>query len=134
MELDAPHTLSAFFQHLLQLKRDGLDNLPGYVEAGAMHILNLKQVHRELCEATEGLRESTAEAKSQLDQSSLQLQNLLYEQQHYEKEIASCRAYKSAFPGAVMAIRGLHDHDCQDVGDTFIFCGNRYTFLVRIKT
>lgn len=33
----------------------------------------------------------------QLDQSSLVLQNLLYERQHYEKEIASCRTWRSAY-------------------------------------
>ena len=95
------HACSDFFQHLLQLKRGGeVPSLPGLVETGALQILGLKQVHRQLCEATEGLREATAEAKAQLDQSSLQLQNLLYEQQHYEKEIASCRAYTSAYSGA----------------------------------
>ncbi len=97
---DAPRSVGSFFHHLLQLKQEGsLDNLPGFVEAGALQILSLKQVHRELCEATEGLRDATSEAKTQLDQSSLQLQNLLYEQQHYEKEIESCRAYQSAYPG-----------------------------------
>ncbi|GAB4818095.1 hypothetical protein N2152v2_005141 [Parachlorella kessleri] len=99
MALEAPRVTGGFFQHLLQLKKDvSLDTLPGYLQAGALEILSLKQVHRELCEATEVLRDATAEAKTQLDQSSLQLQNLLYEQQHYEKEIAGCRAYKSAYP------------------------------------
>ena len=106
MALEAPRAAGSFFQHLLQLKREGsLDSLPGYLQAGALEILSLKQVHRELCEATEVLRDATAEAKTQLDQSSLQLQNLLYEQQHYEKEIAGCRAYKSAYPGVVAVLQ-----------------------------
>lgn len=93
--------VAGFFQHLLALKRAGepVDNLTGFIEAGALQILALKQAHRELCERTEALREATSEAKTQLDHSSLQLQNLLYEQQHYEKEIAGCRAYTSAYTG-----------------------------------
>lgn len=64
---------------------------------GVLRLLKLKAAHRALCEATEALREATGDAKSRLDQSSLQLQNLLYEKQHYEREIASCRAFRSAY-------------------------------------
>lgn len=108
MAVESAHAVGSFFTQLLQAKRDGAlpaDGLAAVFEAGALHVLSLKQAHRELCEASEALREATSEAKTQLDQSSLQLQNLLYEQQHYEKEIAGCRAFQSAYPGGVWVVR-----------------------------
>ena len=99
VEADAPLAVGDFFTQLVQARRDG--DLPadiqGVFAAGAVRILELKAAHRQLCESTDELREAAAEAKSQLDQSSLQLQNLLYERQHYEKEIASCRGWQSAY-------------------------------------
>lgn len=65
--------------------------------AGIVQILNLKRHHRALCEVVEGLREETAGVKSELDTSSLHLQNLLYEKQHYQREIQACRSYKSQY-------------------------------------
>ena len=65
--------------------------------AGIVQILNLKRHHRALCEVVEGLREETAGVKSELDTSSLHLQNLLYEKQHYQREIQACRSYRSRY-------------------------------------
>lgn len=65
--------------------------------AGIVQILNLKRHHRALCEVVEGLREETAGVKSELDTSSLHLQNLLYEKQHYQREIQACRSYTSQY-------------------------------------
>ena len=65
--------------------------------AGLAGILRFRQAHRELCELVEGLREKTALVKSELDVSSLHLQNLLYVKHHYQREIQACRSYKSAF-------------------------------------
>jgi hypothetical protein len=65
--------------------------------AGLSDILRFRQTHRELCELVEGLREKTALVKSELDVSSLHLQNLLYVKHHYQREIQACRSYKSAF-------------------------------------
>eukprot|EP00887_Chlorella_sp_A99_P005185 scaffold1.g5185.t1 len=87
-------------------------------QAGAVRILELRRAHRELCERTEEERQKTSDAKTQLDQSSLQLQNLLYEKQRYEKEIASCRAFKSAYTkqqlellpeSKFLSIKGIRD-------------------------
>ena len=91
--------LGQYFTDLLQARRE--DSLPADATAlsaaGAVKILELKSAHRQLCESTDALRVAASEAKSQLDSSSLQLQNLLYERQHYEKEIASCLGWQSAY-------------------------------------
>ena len=99
VEADAPLAVGDFFTQLLQARRDGAlpADVQGVFSAGAVRILGLKAAHRQLCENTDALREAAGEAKSQLDQSSLQLQNLLYERQHYEKEISSCRGWQSAY-------------------------------------
>jgi hypothetical protein len=99
VEADAPLAVGEYVTQLLQARRDGAlpADVQGVFSAGAVLILELKAAHRQLCESTDALREAAGEAKSQLDQSSLQLQNLLYERQHYEKEIASCRGWQSAY-------------------------------------
>lgn len=40
------------------------------------------------------MQASTAEAKAQFDAAELQLQNLLYEKEHYLKEIKACRSFR----------------------------------------
>jgi THO complex subunit 5 len=90
----------AHFEELLLLAQDGPSaaaDLQRLFSEGAVKILEYKQFHRDLCEQTEQQRVATSDAKVRLDHSSLQLQNLLYEQQHYEKEIRSCRAFRSKY-------------------------------------
>lgn len=101
---EQPARLGEFLGQLLEAKQagslpDGSGDgaAPAWQGAGGALILALKAEHRRLCEATDALRETAAEAKAALDQGSLQLQNLIYEQQHYEKEIASCRGWRSAY-------------------------------------
>lgn len=96
--MEADSAVSGALAQLLQLKHDGAPpDWQSALAAGALRILDLKRAHRNLCDSTEALRDDTSLAKTLLDQSSLQLQNLLYEKQHYEKEISSCRAFKSAY-------------------------------------
>ena len=101
--------LGDFFAALLDAKRgDALppgEPLQHLFASGAVRVLELKAAHRRLCESAEALREATSEAKSQLDAGALQLQNLLYEQQHYEKEIKGCRAFRSAYTDAQVGWR-----------------------------
>ncbi|KAG7671757.1 hypothetical protein Ndes2526B_g07343 [Nannochloris sp. 'desiccata'] len=94
---DVPQALGDLFSEILNL-RGATDSkeLQDRLNAGAVKILKLKAIHRAMCESTESLREATVDAKNQLDQSSLQLQSLLYEKQHYEKEIQSCTSFASA--------------------------------------
>ena len=50
------------------------------------------QLQRCMCALQ--MQASTAEAKAQFDAAELQLQNLLYEKEHYLKEIKACRSFR----------------------------------------
>lgn len=86
-------------KHHSSINPDALD--PDTLEAnctmGAVKILELKEAHFGMCQATEELKQSTTEAMNRLDESSLHLDNLLYEKNHYEREIQSCKSYRSAY-------------------------------------
>ncbi|KAI8475050.1 MAG: Fms-interacting protein-domain-containing protein [Monoraphidium minutum] len=68
--------------------------------AGALALLALRQRYRAAALGSEAAREAAAAAKSGLDQRVLQLHNLLYEKQYYEKEVLSCTNFRSAVPDA----------------------------------
>lgn len=109
--IEAGAPLATHLGALLEARRDSslpADPEPAFA-AGAARVLELKAAHRRLCDATDTLREAAAEAKTQLDTSSLQLQNLLYERQHYEKEISSCRSWQSAFSDEQIALVPLEE-------------------------
>ena len=99
MAAQLPQALGGMFDELLFAKQEkDAAALQQAFMAGAVKILELKEAHRVMCEATEALRQGNVDDKTHLDQSSLQLQNLLYEKHHYEREIASCTSFRSAFP------------------------------------
>ena len=54
----------------------------------------LRAAARHQIEEGEALKAKTAESKAEVDLSSLQLQNLLYEKNYYKKEIASCQSFR----------------------------------------
>ncbi|KAG6897453.1 hypothetical protein C0992_001453 [Termitomyces sp. T32_za158] len=68
-------------------------------DAAAMHIRamalmgRLKALHRTSNTATRIRKEATSEARQEMDQSHLGLQNLLYEKRHLEREIEKCRQF-----------------------------------------
>jgi THO complex subunit 5 len=53
----------------------------------------LKSLNRAANTATRVRKEATAEARHEMDQSHLGLQNLLYEKRHLEREIEKCRQF-----------------------------------------
>lgn len=61
-----------------------------------MHLMSLKKLNRLDKLRTKNSREVTVEAKSKVDSCHLQLQNLLYEVLHLQKEVTKCLQYKSA--------------------------------------
>lgn len=63
---------------------------------GSMAVISLKRLNRELFEDVEAKRQRTTDAKQLMEKTNLQLENLLYEKNHYEKEIHSCRSFASA--------------------------------------
>lgn len=108
---DVPQALGDLFTQILQLNGEASpDDYQSLITAGAVKILELKSVHRGMCESTETLREATSDAKVHLDQSSLQLQSLIYEKHHYEKEIQSCTSFRSAYPDAQLELIPLEEY------------------------
>jgi hypothetical protein len=77
---------------------------PAYLqhETSAVHIRamaltgRLKSLYRQANAATRQHKEQTAAARQEMDQSHLQLQNLLYEKRHLEREIEKCRQFAYA--------------------------------------
>lgn len=104
-----PEALAAVFDDLLKLRQASkLTNQepeygPGLEEASVM-ILKLRALLRSKCEETEELREQTAAARSTLDQSSLKLKNLAYENDHYSKEIHACLSFQYVLPGEAQGL------------------------------
>jgi chorismate mutase len=71
----------------VEVAREGRD--------GALLILALREANRAVYFNAEQRRAAVRQAKAQLDSFNLQLQNLLYERNHYLNEIQQCRDYKA---------------------------------------
>lgn len=69
-------------------------NDPTALNIRAMALIGrLKSLNRAANNATRIHKDVTAEARHGMDQSHLQLQNLLYEKRHLEREIEKCRQF-----------------------------------------
>lgn len=67
---------------------------PATLTVRAMALIGrLKSLNRAANNATRAHKDVTAEARHDMDQSHLQLQNLLYEKRHLEREIEKCRQF-----------------------------------------
>ncbi|PFH52740.1 hypothetical protein AMATHDRAFT_1791 [Amanita thiersii Skay4041] len=72
-------------------------------DTSAMHIRamaligQLKSLNRAANLATRIQKDATAAARHEMDQSHLELQNLLYEKRHLEREIEKCRQFASIY-------------------------------------
>ncbi|KAK9827052.1 hypothetical protein WJX74_004742 [Apatococcus lobatus] len=76
--------------------KDSLE-LAAVIKEGRNALLVLRSAHRDCCDETEKLKEVTASAKSILDETNLQLQNLIYERTHYSNEIYACEDFPSKY-------------------------------------
>ena len=61
----------------------------------SMHFLTLKKLNRLDKLRTKNSRETTGASRQRVDSFHLQLQNLLYEVLHLEKEVSKCLQFKS---------------------------------------
>jgi len=77
---------------LVQLASSSNDAPAVCIRAMAL-IANLKSLNRAANNATRMHKDITAEARHDMDQSHLHLQNLLYEKRHLEREIERCRQF-----------------------------------------
>ncbi len=65
-------------------------------------ILVLKNAHRLLCENLEAVRQRTQGVKATLDATSLRLENLRYQERHYQREIRACRDFTEDMENSLM--------------------------------
>ncbi|KAI9000973.1 Fms-interacting protein-domain-containing protein, partial [Trametes punicea] len=88
-ELDALRDLvsSAFLNH---------DPALVQIRAGTL-FARLKALNRSANHATRAHKQATADARHEMDQTYLGLQNLLYEKRHLEREIEKCRQFASIY-------------------------------------
>lgn len=63
-----------------------------HIRAGAL-FAQLKALNRAANAATRVRKQLTADARLEMDQTHLGLQNLLYEKRHLEREIEKCRQF-----------------------------------------
>ena len=92
----------AVIQHLLKLTDPSTTASydPQVVQTRAIALFGQLKAHNRAANGqTRSHKQATAEARTQMDQAHLALQNLLYEKRHLEREIEKCRqfAYVSPF-------------------------------------
>lgn len=68
------------------------DTTTVHIRAGAL-FARLKALNRSSNAATRVRKQATADARHEMDQMYLGLQNLLYEKRHLEREIEKCRQF-----------------------------------------
>ncbi|KAH9525751.1 THO complex subunit 5, partial [Bulinus truncatus] len=74
---------------------EAISNITAIRTDATIHFIHMKKLNRMAHFRCRKVRETTNEAKHKIDQCHLQLQNLLYEAMHLEKEIMKCMEFKS---------------------------------------
>lgn len=86
----------------------------------SLHFLTLKKLNRLDKFRIRGAREETTQAKQKVDSLNLQLQNLLYELSHLQKEITKCQQFKSKHEDIeLIAVEEFHRQAPDSILDTF---------------
>jgi THO complex subunit 5 len=73
----------------------------------SLMFLELKATNRDVLEGIEATREQTSGAKKELDDTRLQLQNVLYEKSHIQKEIKTCQDFRSKYTDEAIGLCGV---------------------------
>lgn len=69
---------------------------PQVIQTRAMALFGQLKAHNRAANSqTRSHKQATADARTQMDQAHLALQNLLYEKRHLEREIEKCRRFAS---------------------------------------
>lgn len=95
MDMDNIEDPGAVIEQLQELVSDRFSNTDPanmHIRASAL-IARLKALNRNANAATRVHKQVTAEARQDMDQTHLGLQNLLYEKRHLEREIEKCRQF-----------------------------------------
>lgn len=85
------------FQDLVSPAHANADPAAIHVRASAL-LARLKALNRTANAATRAHKQATADARQDMDQTHLGLQNLLYEKRHLEREIDKCRQFAYVLP------------------------------------
>ena len=85
------------FQDLVSPAYANADPTTVHIRASAL-LARLKALNRNANAATRTHKQATADARQDVDQTHLGLQNLLYEKRHLEREIDKCRQFAYALP------------------------------------
>jgi len=91
----------AVIQHLLRLTDPSTTASydPQVVQTRAIALFGQLKAHNRAANGqTRSHKQATAEARTQMDQAHLALQNLLYEKRHLEREIEKCRQFAYVLP------------------------------------
>ncbi|KAG2152258.1 Fms-interacting protein-domain-containing protein [Suillus cothurnatus] len=80
------------FQELVSSDLTIVDPTSIQIRANAL-VARLKALNRNANAATRACKQATTEARHDMDQTHLGLQNLLYEKRHLEREIDKCRQF-----------------------------------------
>mmetsp|Transcript_2276 Transcript_2276/g.5143 ORF Transcript_2276/g.5143 Transcript_2276/m.5143 type:complete len:549 (+) Transcript_2276:1319-2965(+) len=87
---------------------------------GLLHIMQVKERNKKLCAATEESKEATTRSKNDLEGAYTALQNLLYEKNHFENEITSCRSFQSMFKEEEVALMPEQEFLASPGGQEFL--------------
>lgn len=101
----------------IKARSDSSSQLPAACAAGTALLLRAREQERSAALHVARLKEHSAQQHNKLDHDSLQLHNLLYEQQYYDKEIAACRAFTSSYTeqqiGSVVPPQPAHEQELE---------------------
>jgi THO complex subunit 5 len=89
---NVPDAVIEKLQDLVSTNYLNTDTAAMHIRASAL-IARLKALNRNANAATRVHKQATAEARQEMDQTHLGLQNLLYEKRHLEREIEKCRQF-----------------------------------------
>jgi THO complex subunit 5 len=84
------------FQELVSSDLTSVDPTSIQIRANAL-VARLKALNRNANAATRACKQATTEARHDMDQTHLGLQNLLYEKRHLEREIDKCLQFASIY-------------------------------------
>ncbi|KAG1768196.1 Fms-interacting protein-domain-containing protein [Suillus occidentalis] len=84
------------FQELVSSDLSNVDPTSIQIRANAL-VARLKALNRNANAATRACKQATTEARHDMDQTHLGLQNLLYEKRHLEREIDKCLQFASIY-------------------------------------
>lgn len=85
---------------MLFIKKEGKNRveLRELITQASVAFLSLRQINRIILQEEDRTKQETEAAKLPVDHTTLQLNNLLYEKNHYLKAINACKDFKSKYP------------------------------------